>query len=391
MNMRTRCARGVGVVRDVGNGLALPVVTASTFRFESQAAVDAHYERGEGWIYSRTANPTVVAVERFVADLEEAESAALFASGMGAVSTAVLAHVRAGDAITVQREIYGGSHRLFREVLPAAGVRVDWIGADGIAGLDPRDLEGRKLLYLETPTNPTLRVVDVAAAAEVAHAAGVLVFVDGTFATPVFQRLLSLGADLVLHSGTKYLAGHSDVVAGAVAGRREIVEPILARRETTGAVLEPFSAFLLQRGMRTLVVRLEAQERSACAVARMLAGDSRVRRVHWPGLPDHPDHDIARRQMTGFGAMVSVDLAGGAGAATRVHDGLEVFQRAGSLGGIESLVSMPAAMSHRGMGADERERAGVTPGLLRLSIGLESAEDLIADLSRALDRASSLA
>lgn len=384
MDFRTRCARGAGVVDDVGRPLAPPIVTASTFAFSSQEDVETYYTSGRGWLYSRYGNPTVRAAERLLADLEGAEEAALFSSGMAAISTTVLALVRSGERVAAQRELYGGTVGLLRDVLPSLGIETTWLGLDEITSLAPDRLAGCRLLWVESPTNPALRILDLAAAARTARAAGVLAVVDGTFATPALQQPLAMGCDLVVHSGTKYLGGHGDLTTGAVAGRRDLVDRIAASRRALGGIADPFAAFLLQRGMRTLAVRMEAHEQGASAVARALQGHPKVRRVHWPGLCDHPDHALARRQMAGFGGMVSFEVEGGAVEAERVHDRLRLFAKAASLGGVESLVSIPARVSHRGLDPAELERSGVSPGMLRLSVGLESPKDLVADLLEAL-------
>ncbi len=384
MDFRTRCARGTGAVSDVGRPLALPIVTASTFEFSSQRDMESYYTEGRGWLYSRYENPTVRAAERFLADLEGSEDAALFSSGMAAISTTVLALVRAGERVAVQREIYGGTAALFRDVLPRLSIEATWLGLDEISRLTPERLAGCRMLWLESPTNPSLRIVDLAASAAAARAAGALAVVDGTFATPALQRPLELGCDVVVHSGTKYLGGHGDVTAGAVAARKDLVAAISASRRSLGGTADPFAAFLLQRGMRTLSVRMKAHEEGAAAVARFLEEHGKVLRVHWPGLTTHPDHAIARRQMSGFGGMVSFEVEGAAAAAERVHDRLRLFVRAASLGGVESLVSIPSTMSHRELDGPELELAGVAPGMLRLSVGLESPDELVADLREAL-------
>ncbi len=384
MDFRTRCARGPGVVGDVGRPIAPPIVTASTFAFSSQQEVESYYDKRRGWLYSRYENPTVRAAERFLAGLEGTDDAALFASGMAAVSPTVLALVRSGERIVAQRELYGGTVALLREVVPRFAIEIEWLGLDDIARLEPARLAGCRMLWLESPTNPALRVVDLAAAAKAAHAAGALAVVDGTFATPALQRPIELGCDVVVHSGTKYLGGHSDVTAGAVAAKGELIAAIAAARRSLGGTADPFAAFLLQRGMRTLAVRMSAHGEGAAAVARFLEGHRKVRRVHYPGLASHEDHAIARRQMSGFGGMVSFEVEGGGVAAERVHDRLRLFAKAASLGGVESLVSIPSRMSHRGLRGADLSSAGVTPGMLRLSVGLESPADLVEDLSQAL-------
>lgn len=384
MDIRTQCAKRRDSARDIGQPLALPIVPSSTYDFDDQSAVDRYYESGEGYLYSRYENPTVRVAERFVADLERAEDAACFGSGMAAISTTMLTLVRAGDRVAAQRELYGGTVGLLDQVLPQHGVAVDWLDAAEIAELEPRRIAGCRLLYLESPTNPALRIVDLARAARIGREAGAVVAVDSTFASPILQRPIELGVDLVLHSATKYLGGHSDLVGGVVAGRRDRIETIARRRRLLGGILDPFSAFLLVRGLRTLAVRVEAQVRNAGLVAAFLEQHRAVERVFYPGLESHPDRAVAERQMSGAGAMVSFEVSGGAPAAERAHDRLRLFVRAPSLGGIESLASIPARMSHRHLGPEQRRQAGISDGLVRLSIGLEAPEDLIADLDQAL-------
>jgi len=385
LDFRTLCARGSSLDVGPGRPMVPSIVPATTFAFEDQAGVDLWHETRQGWLYGRYGNPTVQAAERFLASLEGAEAAALFGSGMAAIVTALSTLLRHGDRIAAQREIYGGTYHVLVDVLPAFGVEVDWLDRREIAGLDAARLRGCRVLYMESPTNPCLRLADLARGADAARSAGAVSVVDGTFAPPGVQRPLALGCDLVIHSGTKYLGGHGDVTAGAVAGRSELVGAVAARRTALGGVLDPFSAFLLHRGMRTLAVRMAAQQAGAEVVARALREHPRVVRVEWPGFPDHPDHALARRQMSGFGGMVAFEVAGGLAGATAVHDRLRLIARAASLGSVESLVSIPARMSHRGLTDDDRARAGVTPGLLRLSVGIEAPEDLVADLRQALD------
>jgi methionine-gamma-lyase len=369
----------------IGRPLSPVIVPSSTFVFESQDDVELYYERGSGFVYSRYENPTVRQLEDAVARLEGADSAACFASGMAAISSTLLSFAGAGDRVAAQRELYGGAAEMFATVLPGLGIEVVHLDLDEIAALEPASIAGCKLLYLESPVNPTLRVVDLRRAAEVGRAAGVPVAVDGTFAPPVLQRPIGLGVDIVVHSATKYLGGHSDLIGGVVAGRGDLVQVIARRRRTLGGILDPFPAFLLLRGIRTLAVRMDAHCRGASVVAQFLAGHPRVRRVHYPGLDDHPDADIIRRQMNGPGGMVSFAVDGER-AAWSTHDRLRLFSRAGSLGGVESLVSIPARMSHRHLSRDARARAGVPDDLLRLSVGLEDPDDLTEDLDQALGR-----
>ena len=386
MKTKTTCARISDRGPALGRPLAPVIVPSSTFVFEDQEAVEQYYEHGSGYVYSRYENPTVQLVESGIARLEGAEAAACFGSGMAAISTTLLTLLGAGDRVAAQRELYGGAAGLFEHLLPELGIEVVLLGLDEIAELEPARIRGCRLLYLETPVNPTLRVVDLQRAASAARAAGTTVAVDSTFATPILQRPIEHGVDLVIHSATKYLGGHSDLIGGVVAGADDLVERIKRRRRALGGILDPFSAFLLLRGIRTLAVRMEAHCRGASEVARFLDEDRRVERVLYPGLDGHPDREVVRRQMSGPGGMVSFTVGGGDAGARAVHDRLDLFSRAGSLGGVESLVSIPARMSHRHQDAATRARMGVPDDMLRLSIGLEDPADLIEDLDRALGR-----
>ncbi|MHB8418052.1 MAG: trans-sulfuration enzyme family protein [Myxococcales bacterium] len=367
--------------------LDVPVYRASTFRFEDGRQV-ARYNAGgaEGlYLYGRYENPTVRALERRLAALEGAPACLAFASGMAALSTTVLALLSKGDRLLSSAAIYGGSHRFFRDHLPRFGVALSFLAPDALLrGAWPA---GVRLVYAETPTNPALRVLDLPLLSKRARQAGALLVVDGTFATPVLQQPLALGADVVVHSATKALGGHSDLTAGAVLGSRSALAPIEGLRRALGGILSPDEAFLLSRSLKTLELRLLRQSATALALARRLARDRRVRRVFYPGLPQHPDHRVARRQLRAFGGLVTIELSGGLRAARRFFDRLELFARAVSLGGAESLASIPVETSHLGYSAAELARAGVTAGMVRLSVGLEDPDDLWRDLGRALGRA----
>ena len=384
MDRRTQCAQGAVDATRRSRPLAPVIVPSSAFGFDSQADVDRYYTTGEGYVYSRYGNPTVREVERLLAALEGADDAALFGSGMAAISTLFLTLAGAGARVAAQRELYGGSADLLSRVLPQLGIDVAWLDREELLDLDPQRISGCRLLYLETPINPTLRLVDLQLAVVAARKAGVPVAVDGTFGTPILQRPVELGVDLVVHSATKYLGGHSDLIGGAVAGSRDLVERLAFARRSLGGVLDPFSAFLLHRGMRTLAVRMEAHCRGALAIASKLHDHPRVEGVYYPGLADHPDRELCERQMQAAGGMVTLTIRGGAEAAERFHDRLRLFRRAGSLGGVESLVSIPAKMSHRYLAESDRERVGVPANMVRLSIGLESPGDLLDDLDQAL-------
>ena len=365
-----------------------PVYLTTTYRFPDAAAAAAYLDDPGGkWLYSRLENPTVVAAEQKIAALEGAEAALCFASGMAATSATLLALLSAGDAILLCDTIYGETTRLCREVLARLGIEVVNVPLarlrEAAAAPPPR----AKLLWFETPTNPTLRVVDVPAVAAAARASGLTTVIDATFATPVNLRPLAHGVDLVVHSATKFLNGHCDHLAGAVAGARAHLDRIRSLRRMTGGNLDPGAAYDLLRGMKTLEVRVERQNASALTVAEALERHPRVARVHYPFLASHPDHAIARRLLRGGGGVLSFSVEGGFEAACRVHDALRIVARASSLGGVESLCSIPAISSHRAATDAELAAQGIDRGTVRISIGLEDPGDLVHDLVQALDHA----
>lgn len=359
-----------------------PIYQTSTFRYPSEFSevVDR-----EAYLYTRVRNPTHEAVSELVARLEGAGAARVFASGMGAMTTSLLALVRPGDEVVALESLYGGTLDLARNLLPRFGVRVRWVPDD--AAQDPGTCVGpsTRVLLLESPTNPTLRVHDLRAWAEAGHRVGATVVVDNTFATPVNQRPLALGADLVVHSATKYLGGHSDLVAGVAAGSAELIDRIGATSDIVGSVLDPFAAFLLMRGVRTLAVRMDRHNASGRRLADAFDGHPKVARVHYPGRASPREEEVASRQMTGRGGMLGLDLAGGADAVRGLLPRLRLITVAASLGGVESLVSVPRETSHRNLSDEELRRRGIGPGLVRLSLGIEDPGDLERDLREALD------
>jgi cystathionine beta-lyase/cystathionine gamma-synthase len=365
--------------------LTAPVYQTSTFLFPSAEDL-SRFQRGENalFIYSRYGNPTVMAAERKLAILEGAEAALLFGSGMAAVSTTILGLASAGDEVLCCGAIYGNTMGFLTQVASRLGITVRFVTLEETA--DPAPLFGpsTRLLWFETPVNPTLRCVDIAAVARACRARSVTTVLDSTFASPFNQQPLSLGIDLVMHSATKYLGGHSDVTAGAVAARQEIVDRLRPTRRLMGTIIEPQPAWLLARSMKTLEVRMARHNANATAVAEWLSRDPRVSLVLYPGLASHPDHEIARRQMRGFGGMVTFDLGGSYERAARFFNRIAVFKRAASLGGVESLCSLPVLTSQYGWDQTQMGRAGVTRGMVRLSVGLEDPADLIADLDQAL-------
>ncbi len=338
----------------------------------------------KGYDYARAGNPTRTALEECLASLEEGAWALAFASGMAA--TAACMHLfKAGDHTVVMNDVYGGTFRLFRQVLEQYGLRFTFVDASKVENVERALTPATRLVWLESPTNPLMKLADLAAVSELAHAHKALVAVDNTFMSPYFQRPLTLGADLVMHSTTKYLGGHSDVIGGALAGRSlELKARLQFIQKAVGAVPGPMDAWLILRGLKTLAVRMREHERNAMRVAEFLAGHKGVRGVHYPGLKTHPQHALACRQQFGFGGMLSFELKGGFEAARRVVTRTRIFTLAESLGGVESLIEHPEKMTHASLPAAVRAELGVGPGLLRLSCGIEDADDLVADLEQAL-------
>lgn len=384
-SLATRCVHA-GEGADPHGSPHVPVYDTTTFKFPSTAALlDVVEGRKAGALYTRYGlNPTLQALEEKLAAIEGAEAALAFSSGMAAESALFLTHGRKG--IVCLGDAYGGTLELLSSQLPGLGIPTHLLLGDEIGRLAERLQQGAGLVFFETPTNPALELFDIAAIAELAHAHGALVAVDNTFASPVNQNPLALGADLVVHSATKYLGGHSDLTAGALMGRKELVAPVWGWRKNLGQVLAPETAALLARSLGSLVVRVERQNANAMRIALAMQAHRQVERVLYPGLPGFPGHDLARRQMHGFGGMLGIVVKGGSAAASRVADALRLFALAPSLGGIESLVTQPCTTTHHGLTPEERIRRGIPDAMLRLSVGLEDADDLIADLDQALAR-----
>ncbi|MBE1579675.1 MULTISPECIES: trans-sulfuration enzyme family protein [Pseudonocardiaceae] len=383
--LSTRCVHA-GDVRDPQGAIHPPLYGHSTFAFDSTAdLLDVVEGRREGNLYTRYGlNPTIRSLERKLADLEDAETALAFGSGMAAEAATFLSHIKTGEHIVCLGDVYGGTFELLGENLPRLGIETTFLTA-GEADQLPDVLTDRtRIVFFETPSNPNLDIFDIAAITAQAHKVGALVVVDNTFATPVNQNPLHHGADLVLHSATKYLGGHSDLTAGAVAGPAELLAPIAAWRKNLGQVIAPEIASLLARSIRTLVVRVRAQNTAATAVAEYLAEHPRVTKVNYPGLATGDQATIVKTQMRGHGGMLSFLVDGDANATAAVVDRLRVFSIAASLGGAESLVTQPITTTHHGLDPADRARRGIADSMVRLSIGLEDADDLIADLDQAL-------
>jgi len=362
--------------------LTTPIYQTSTFEVadnEEQLRVTPTDQ-----FYTRYGNPTNTAAEKAIAELEGTEAAQVFSSGMCAITTTVLAILKSGDHVVAQRDIYGGATKFFDHWLPKLGIATTFVDTNDLEQHARAIRTNTRLLYLESPTNPTLRVVDLRKAAVLAKQHNLISMVDSTFATPVNTRPAELGIDLVMHSGTKFFSGHSDLICGVVTGRRELIDRIHETRTTLGGNMDPHAAWLLLRGIKTLAVRVQRQNSNALAVARFLAQHPKVRKVHYPFLESHPEHVIAVAQMQGGGGMLSFEVDGSGAGARCVSEALRLFTLAPSLGGVDSLVTIPVVTSHAMISAEHRAKMGVTEQLVRLSVGIENVDDLIADLEQAL-------
>jgi len=373
----TRCIHA-GQEPDPSTGAIItPIFQTSTY---VQDALGEH----KGYEYARTQNPTRAALEANLAALESGRAGFAFASGMAAIG-AVTSMLKAGDHVVVTDNTYGGTFRLFERVLTRYDLTFSYVDTGRLDLVEAAFTDRTRMLFLETPTNPVLGLTDLAEASALAHRRGATVVVDNTFASPALQRPLELGADLVLHSTTKYLNGHSDSVGGAVIATRETdIEWLTFYQNAAGAILSPFDSWLVLRGTKTLALRMAQHNINGLAIAEYLAGHPKVKKVFYPGLPDHPQHELARRQMQGFGGMLSIEL-GSLEHARRFLNRVRLAALAESLGGVESLISHPATMTHASVPPERRAAIGVTDGLVRLSVGIEDIDDLKADLAQALD------
>lgn len=354
----------------------VPIYATSTY---TQAAPGQH----KGYEYSRSGNPTRAALETCLAALEGGERGLAFASGLAATS-AVLSVLKPGDEVAAAADLYGGTYRLLERVFKPWGLVARYTDDANPAGFSKIITSKTKLVWIETPTNPLLQIIDIAAVAELAHRAGAILAVDNTFASPYLQLPIKLGADLVVHSTTKYLGGHSDVVGGAVIGRKDLLQPIAFVQNAAGGVPGPFDSWLVLRGLKTLAVRMDCHCSNARELADWLAKQPQVRRIYYPGLPSHAGHELAKKQMRDFGGMISVSVQGGKEAALRLMTRTKLFSLAESLGGVESLISHPATMTHASIPAEIRQARGIDDGLVRLSVGIEDVDDLREDLRQAL-------
>ncbi len=369
----------VGQEPDPATGaIIVPIYQTSTF-------VQEELGKHKGYEYARTSNPTRLALERNLAALERGRFGFAFASGMAAIN-ALMSLLKAGDHIVAGHNLYGGTFRLFERVLRDFGLSFSYANTCRLEEVEKALRPNTRLLYIETPTNPIMEITDISTAAALAHEHKVLLAVDNTFMSPYFQRPLELGADIVLHSTTKYLNGHSDGVGGAVIlNHAGLADRLKFVQNAAGAVLGPFDSWLILRGVKTLAVRMVRHHENGLAVAQYLQGHPKVRKVHYPGLPFHPQHELAKKQMTGFGGMLSLETGSLENART-VLKSVRLCSLAESLGGVETLISHPATMTHASVPPEERNRLGITDGLVRISVGIEDVEDIIADLDQALKR-----
>lgn len=387
MGFSTRAIHG-GYAKDQYGALATPIYQTSTFVFDSADQGGNRFAlKEDGYIYTRLGNPTNTQLEEKLAMLEGAEACVSTASGMGAVSAALWTALKAGDHMVAAKTLYGCTFSYINHGLTRYGVDVTFVDTRDLENVRKAMRENTKVVYLETPANPTLDIADIRAISKIAHEKeGCLVMVDNTFCTPYIQRPIELGADVVIHSGTKYLNGHGDVIAGFVLGRSEFIKNVryFGIKDMTGAVMSPFDAYLIIRGMKTLEIRMERHCQNAVKVAEFLESHPAVEKVYFPGLKSFPQHELAMSQMRLPGAMIAFELKGGVDEGKKVMDSVQLCRLAVSLGDAETLIQHPASMTHSPYTCEERLEAGITDGLVRLSVGLENVEDIIADLDRAL-------
>ncbi len=384
----TKAVRGASDLQKKSGPFSTPIYQTSTFEVtdndeQLQVTPTDHF-------YTRYGNPTNTVAEKTIAALEGTEVALTFASGMGAVTTAIMALLKSGDHIVAERDIYGGVNKFLAQWLPKMGIETTFVDTDSYDQHRGAMRPNTRLLYVESPTNPALRIVDFERIVSLGKERNLLTMIDATFGTPINQHPAQFGFDLVMHSGTKYLNGHTDLICGAVSGRRELMHKIWETRTTLGNCMDPHASWMLVRGLKTIAVRVARQNENAQRVAAYLSRHAKVRRVHYPFLTDHPQYALARAQMSGGGGMVSFEVEGTGEDARRVSEAMSLFTLAPSLGGVESLVSIPVLTSHAMVPAAEREKMGVTEQMIRLSVGIESADDLIADLEQALEAITSM-
>jgi methionine gamma-lyase len=372
---------------DSKGAVVSPIYETSVFAFSStKELIDVISEKTEGYLYTRFDNPTVRAVERKVAVLEGSEDAAAFSSGMAAITTAIFTLVSAGDHIVAAKDLYGGTLTFLQEVLPKFGVAVSLVEATEPKEIEKAIRKNTRVLYAETPTNPTLKVVDLQKISAIAKKREITSVIDSTLASPYNLRPIKFGVDIVIHSATKYLGGHNDVTAGVVCGSEGFIQKLKRTRKIFGGTLDPIAAWLFLRGLKTLALRMERHNQNGMLVAEYLEKHPKVSKVYYPGLKSHPQHSIAKRQMKGFGGVVSFEIKGNFEKTVKFVESLKLCTLAASLGGTETLVTQPATSSHYFISPEQRQKLGITDQLIRLALGIEDAEDIISDLEQALNK-----
>ncbi|MBD3225688.1 MAG: aminotransferase class I/II-fold pyridoxal phosphate-dependent enzyme [Caldithrix sp.] len=382
----TLCVHGAGDVDQATGALSIPIYQSSTFAFKS-AKHGANIFSGEeeGYVYTRIGNPTQEAFEREMAFLEGGEAALAFGSGMAAISSVILSYCQAGDNFVSNNTLYGGTHSLFVDTLPRFNIHAREIDSTNLENIISAIDDKTRLIYIETPANPTLTITDLKEVGEIAKKHNIPLVVDNTFPTPYFQRPLELGADVVVHSATKYIGGHGDTVAGIVVGKKEYIDDLRGNfLRDLGGIISPLNAWLLVRGLKTLAIRMERHQNNAVKIAKYLQFHPKVKQVWYPGLTTHPQHDIANKQMSGYGGMIAFEIKGGKKAGEKLMNSIQLFTLAVSLGDVDSLIEHPASMTHSTYSPEELAEVGISETLVRLSVGIEDPHDLIDDLSLAL-------
>jgi methionine-gamma-lyase len=382
----TLCVHGSGGIDEATGAISIPIYQSSTFAFKSaRHGAQLFLGEAEGYVYTRLGNPTQAAFEREMAFLEGGDAALAFGSGMAAISAVFFSLCKTGDNIVSGNTLYGGTHSLFIESLPRLGIEAREVDSTQVENIEKAIDKNTRCIYIETPANPTLTITDLRACAKIAKKHNIPLIVDNTFSTPFFQRPLELGADIVIHSATKYVGGHGDTVAGVVIGSKTYIDELRARYlRDYGGIISPLNAWLLVRGLKTLALRMEKHQSNAMKIAKYLQFHPKVQKVWYPGLSTHPQHAIAKQQMSGFGGMVSFEIKGGRESGEKLMNAVKVFTLAVSLGDVDSLIEHPASMTHSTYSPEELVKVGISESLVRLSVGIEDPRDLIEDLSQAL-------
>jgi methionine-gamma-lyase len=372
---------------ELTGAISPPIYQTSTFAFrDADHGARLFKQEEDGYIYTRLGNPTIDLLAGKIALLESAESGLVFASGMAAIFSVIVSLIKSGDHMVSDDTIYGGSFALFKNTLPGLGIEVTFTDASNIDRLTSAIKGNTRLVFIETPANPTLKIIDIGRSAEASHTRGIPLCVDNTFATPYLQRPLESGADIVVHSATKYFGGHGDIIGGVAVGKNDFIKELWTRTKDIGASMSPFNAWLVLRGLKTLAVRMDRHCRNAGEIAEYLGKHEKIERVYYPGLPDHPGHDVAKKQMSQFGGMLGFDVKGGKEAGKILMNSVKLCILAVSLGDVDTLIEHPASMTHTAYSDEELRDCGISPGYVRLSVGLEHVDDIIEDLQQALSK-----